>query len=66
MTPAIAALFSRPKNINARSSYSRSTEGDPFSGFSKAKIALDKEINKRRKEEGSGLPMSRWQLHDLG
>ena len=35
-----------------------------FSGFSKAKKALDAEIAKRRKAEGRE-PMPRWTLHDL-
>jgi hypothetical protein len=65
VTPAIAALFPRPKNINARCSYSRATEGDPVFRFSaRPKSAPDKEINMRRKEEGR-LPMPRWQLHGL-
>jgi integrase len=36
----------------------------PFSGFSKAKAALDEHINKLRKEDGRG-PMPDWVLHDL-
>jgi integrase len=36
----------------------------PFSGFSKAKHALDKEIAKVRKAAGRGK-MPRWTLHDL-
>jgi hypothetical protein len=64
MTPAIAALFSRPKNINARYSYSRATRATRFPVSARPKSALNKEINKRRKEEGY-LPMPRWQLHDL-
>lgn len=36
----------------------------PFSGFSKAKRALDAEIAKIRKEAGRP-PMKQWQLHDL-
>ena len=36
----------------------------PFSGFSKAKKALDSEIAKIRKEAGRE-PMTRWILHDL-
>jgi hypothetical protein len=54
MTPAIAALFSRPKNINARCSYSRATEGDPFSGFSKAKIGARQ--GDQQASQGGGLP----------
>jgi integrase len=41
------------------------TGGDrPFSGFSKAKAALDKQIAKVRKAAGRGK-MPRWTLHDL-
>jgi integrase len=41
------------------------TGGDrPFSGFSKAKSALDKEVSKIRKAAGRGK-MKRWTLHDL-
>jgi integrase len=36
----------------------------PFSGFSKAKLALDAEIAKRRKAEGRAH-MENWTLHDL-
>jgi len=36
----------------------------PFSGFSKAKAELDKEIAKIRKADGRGK-MPRWTLHDL-
>lgn len=65
VTPAIAALFSRPPDIRARPFLFSSNGGrTPFSGFSKAKAALDKEIHKRRQEDGRG-PMPQWQLHDL-
>src|SRR5262249_24341019 len=36
----------------------------PFSGFSKAKAALEKTINHIRKRDGRE-PMKQWQLHDL-
>jgi integrase len=66
VTPAIAALFAdRAEDIKARPFLFSSNGGrTPFSGFSKAKSALDKEINERRKEDGRP-PMPRWQLHDL-
>lgn len=36
----------------------------PFSGFSKAKAVLDRQISKIRKAAGRGK-MTRWTLHDL-
>src|SRR5262249_34480467 len=36
----------------------------PFSGYSKAKAALDKQIAKVRKSDGRE-PMQPWKLHDL-
>lgn len=46
--------------------YAFSTNGGrtPFSGFGKAKLALDEAINHRRKQEGRP-PMPPWVLHDL-
>jgi integrase len=66
LTPAVLALIGgRPKDAKARP-YLFSTAGGitPFSGYSKAKKALDEQIAKVRRELGRE-PMPRWQLHDL-
>jgi integrase len=66
LTPAVVAVIgSRPKDARARP-YAFSTVGGktPFSGFSKAKAALDEQIAKVRKEEGRE-PMASWTQHDL-
>ena len=44
--------------------FSTSDGQKPFSGYSKAKRALDKKIAELRKADGRG-PMAPWQLHDL-
>jgi integrase len=66
LTPAVLALIAeRPRDAKARP-YVFSAMGGvtPFSGYSKAKAALDKQIAKIRKEAGRQL-VPRWTLHDL-
>jgi len=66
LTPAILALIGeRPKDAKARP-FVFSTVGGatPFSGYSKAKAALDKETTKLRKDRKRD-PISPWKLHDL-
>jgi integrase len=66
LTPAVLALIGhKPKDAKARP-FMFSTVGGtrPFSGYSKAKKALDKRIAKIREAEGRE-PMPPWQLHDL-
>jgi integrase len=63
VTPALTAIIGeRPKDAKSRP-YVFSTDGGntPFSGYSKAKAALDREIGKRRKAEGRD-PMPPWTL----
>lgn len=67
LTPAALALIGgKPEGCNANSWFVFSTThgAKAFSGFSKAKRALDKEIAKRRKAEERD-PMPNWTLHDL-
>ncbi len=61
ITPALRALIGdKPSGF-----VFSTTDGEkPFSGFSKCKKALDKEIAKIRKAEGRPA-MKQWQLHDL-
>jgi integrase len=66
LSPAVLVLLGeRPKDAKARP-YLFSTVGGttPFSGYSKAKAALDKQIAKVRKI-GGREPMQPWKLHDL-
>jgi integrase len=66
LTPAVLALIGgKPKDAKARP-YLFSTVGGitPFSGYSKAKKALDEQIAKVWQEDGRD-PMLPWQLHDL-
>jgi integrase len=49
---------------NSRFVFSTTNGVRPFSGFSKAKRALDSDIAKMRSETGRE-PMPRWTLHDL-
>jgi len=61
ITPALAALF------GDRDEFLFSSDDDgkrAFSGYSKAKKALDRMIAKMRKTEGR-KPMPHWTLHDL-
>jgi integrase len=62
LTDAVLQLLGKPRKSGFVFS---STDGElPFSGFSKAKRALDKAIAKLRKSE-KRKPMSHWTLHDL-
>jgi integrase len=66
LTLAVLALIGeRPKDAKVRPYlFSTVGGGKPFSGYSKAKSALDKQIDKVRKDEGRE-PMPPWRLHDL-
>ena len=66
LTPAVLGLIGDiPKDTKARPFvFSTTGGGRPFSGYSKAKAALDKEIAKLRRKDGRG-PMPGWVLHDL-
>jgi integrase len=63
---AKALIGGKPRGVNGNSWFVFSTThgAKPFSGYSKAKKALDAEIAKRRDAEGRD-PMPRWTLHDL-
>src|SRR5262249_52446612 len=63
LTPAVRAIVGeRPKDAKARPFVFSTTGGKrSFSGYSKAKRALDKEIAKLRKADGRE-PMPPWQL----
>jgi len=66
LTSAVMAVIGgEPRDAKARP-YLFSTLGGttPFSGFSKAKSALDEQIAKIRKADGRE-PMPPWKLHDL-
>jgi integrase len=66
LTPAVMALIGgKPKDAKMRP-YLFSTAGGitPFSGYSKAKTALNDQIAKVRHEDGRD-PMPPWKLHDL-
>jgi integrase len=55
----------RPKKANAPPHIFSTTGGKrPFSGFSKAKAALETQVAKMRKEAGRD-PMPAWKLHDV-
>jgi integrase len=62
VTDAIAKLLGKPQKVG----FVFSTTGGelPFSGFSKAKRALDKTVASLRKKE-KRKPMPHWTLHDL-
>jgi integrase len=66
LTAAVLALIGpRPKKTDATPFIFSTTGGTrPFSGFSKAKAALDEQIAKVRKEKGRE-PMAAWTQHDL-
>jgi integrase len=66
LTPAVLVLIGeRPKDAKSRPYMFSSVGGArPFSGFSKAKAALDEQIAKMRREEDRE-PMPPWRLHDL-
>jgi integrase len=59
-TQARALIGAEPKGF----AFSTTGGAQPFSGFSKAKAALNKEIAKVRKAAGRGK-IERWTLHDL-
>jgi integrase len=61
----LALLPPAPEDFEGSARFVFSSTGEkPFSGFSKAKRALDAEIARRRKAEGRPA-MPQWQLHDL-
>ena len=62
LTDSVRVLLGEPK----KAGYVFSTTGGkrPFSGFGKAKIALDQKIAEIRKRDGR-KPMTHWVLHDL-
>ena len=63
LTPEVLALLGKPGKL--RSYVISSANGKlPFSGFSKAKTALDKKIAELRKADGR-QPMAHWIFHDL-
>jgi integrase len=66
LTPAVLDLISgRPKDAKTRPFVFSTTGGTkPFSGYSKAKAALDREIAKLRERDGRDS-MPAWRLHDL-
>ena len=66
LTPAVLAIIGEgPKHSKARPFLFSTVGGTkPFSGYSKAKKALDKEIATIRKKGGRD-PMPPWKLHDL-
>jgi integrase len=66
LTPVVLVLMGKPpKNIKAHPFMFSTTGGvRPFSGFSKAKVALDKHIAELRKKDGRD-PMPGWVVHDL-
>jgi integrase len=66
LTPTVCAIIGeRPANATKRT-FIFSTDGGKraFSGYSKAKRALDDKISELRKADGRE-PMSQWRLHDL-
>ena len=62
--PAVADLIGTSPDKQAEFVFSTRKGTTPFSGFSKAKVALDKEINALRKEARL-KPIPDWRLHDL-
>lgn len=67
MTPAVRALVgerAQDKELTGPFIFSTRSGKRPFSGFSKAKAALDKHIAQLREKEGRE-PMPAWVLHDL-
>jgi integrase len=68
LTPAVLALMGgRPRDEDAKTHpfmFSTTDGKRPFSGFAKAKAALDKHVNKLREEDGREA-MPPWVLHDL-
>jgi integrase len=65
LTDAVQKLLGAPQSGKRGSYVISTTDGDaPFSGFSKAKRALDKAIAELRKKDGRP-EMPHWVLHDL-
>ena len=62
--PAVADLIGARPDKRAEFVFSTQKGTTPFSGFSKAKVALDKTINSVREEAGL-KPIPDWRLHDL-
>jgi integrase len=62
--PAVKALIGDRPDKRAEYVFSTQKGTTPFSGFSKAKSALDKRINGARKEAGL-KPIADWRIHDL-
>jgi integrase len=66
LPPAVWSIIGERMNgTKSRPFVFSTSDGEkPFSGYSKAKRALDKKIAELRKADGRG-PMPPWQLHDL-
>jgi integrase len=64
ISPAVAALIGTRPATGAEFVFSTQKGTTPFSGFSKAKIALDNATNALRKEARL-KPIPDWRLHDL-
>jgi integrase len=66
LTPAVLALVGKaPRNVKAHPFvFSTTGGGRPFSGFSKAKAALNEHIAGLREKDGRD-PMPGWVIHDL-
>jgi integrase len=67
IVPPVALLLGeRPKAVTKKNQFVFSTTGGaaPFSGFSRAKAALDKAIAAARRK-AKQKPMPAWRLHDL-
>lgn len=66
LPPVAALLGERPGTVTNRNRFVFSNTGGtaPFSGFSRAKRALDAAIAKRR-QQAKQKPMPAWRLHDL-
>lgn len=66
LTPVVLVLMGTPpRNVKAHPFVFSTTGGTrPFSGFSKAKLALDRHITELREKDGRD-PMPGWVLHDL-
>lgn len=62
--PVVKALIGNRPDKRAEYVFSTRKGATPFSGFSKAKIALDGKINEVRKKAGQ-KPMADWRIHDL-
>lgn len=67
LPPVAALLGERPETVTKRNRYVFSTTGGaaPFSGFSRAKAALDAAIAQARRQAKQKQDMPAWRLHDL-